>query len=160
MPGFVTGPPLEGTHQVELPDQYTVEEEVVFLDSEQGEETIWVLEVVDSKEDFEVFDRPNIAESLNLSPRSLPFALVSSNQETANVLEAIVLQHKNTSLLELLESHARGSTLEVAVHPRPPTPFPSCTSPAKPLEKKRKREEKGKETSEEGEVPPPKDLEP
>lgn len=86
-----------------------------------------MLEVVDSEEDFEVFDRPDIAESSNLSPRSLPFDLVSSNQETANVLEAIMLQRKNTRLLKLLESHAGGSMLKVVVHPRPPTPFPSRT---------------------------------
>lgn len=98
--------------------------------------------MVDSEEDFEVFDRPDIVESSNLSPRSLPFDLVSSNQETANVLEAIVLQRKNSRLLELLESHKRGSTLKVAVHPWPPTPFRSCTSPGEPSEKKRKKEKK------------------
>lgn len=116
--------------------------------------------MVDSKEDFEVFDQPDIAESSNLSPRSLPSALVSSNQETADVLEAMVLQRKNTNLLKLLESHTGGSTPEVAVHPRPLTPLPSLTSLVEPPETKRNRQKKGKKTSEEGKVPPPKDLEP
>lgn len=54
--GFITGPPPEGTHRVELLNQHTVEEEVISLDSEQEEETIQVLEVVDLEEDFKVFD--------------------------------------------------------------------------------------------------------
>ena len=116
--------------------------------------------MVDSEEDFEVFDRPDIAESSNLSPRSLPFDLVSSNQETANVLEAIVLQRKNTRLLKLLESHKRGSTLKVAVHPWPPNSFSFLHLPWWALRKEKEQREKGKETSEEDEVLPLKDLKP
>lgn len=72
----------------------------------------------------------------------------------------MVLQCKNTSLLELLESHAGGSTPKVAVHTWPTTPLPFYTSSAEPLEEKRKREKKGKEVFEKGEIPPPKDPEP
>lgn len=79
---------------------------MISSDSAQEEETIRVFKVVDSEEDFEVFDRPDLAKYLNLNPRLLPFAQVSSNQETADVPEAMILQRKNTSLLELLESHA------------------------------------------------------
>ena len=64
----------------------------------------------------------------------------------------MVLQRKNTSLLELLESQAGGSMPEVAIQPRPPTPLPTCTSFVEPPKKKRMREKKGKETSEEDEV--------
>ena len=71
VPGFITSPPPKGTHLVELLDQRTVEEEVISSDLEQGEETIRVLEVVDSEEDFEVFDRSNLAESPITSPRPL-----------------------------------------------------------------------------------------
>lgn len=119
-----------------------------------------MLEVVDLEEDFELFDRLDLVESSNITLRSLPSTQVSSNQEIANTLEAMVLQRKNTSLLKLLESHTGGSIPKVAVHPWPTTPLPSYISPAEPLEKKRKREKKGKEASEKGDIPPPKYLEP
>ena len=133
---------------------------MISSDAEQEEETIWVLEVVDLEEDFEVFNWQDLAESLSITPRSLSSTLVSSIQQIIVVPEAMVLQRKNTSLLELLESHARGSTLKVVVHPQSLTPIPSHTSPAEPLKKKRKRDKKGKEAFEEGEIPPPKDPKP
>lgn len=67
---------------------------------------------------------------------------------------------KNTSLLQLLESHARGFTPEVAIQTRPLTPLPTHNSLSKPADKKKKRDKKGKEVSEEGEVVPIKELEP
>lgn len=67
---------------------------------------------------------------------------------------------KNTSLLELLESHARGSTLEVAVQNRPPTPLFAITSPFEPVNKKRKGDTKDKEMLVKGEVVPIKELKP
>lgn len=72
----------------------------------------------------------------------------------------VLQRNKNTSLLELLESHARGSTPKVVVQPRLPTPLPTHTSLSEQPEKKRKREKNGKEIYEEGEVAPPKDIEP
>ena len=72
----------------------------------------------------------------------------------------MVHQRKNTSLLKQLESCAGGSTPEVAIQSQPPTPLPTRTSPTEPLKKKWKREKKGKEASEEGEVAPSKDLKP
>jgi len=118
--------------------------------------------MLDSKEeDFEVFDRPYLTESPCTISRSLPSAQISSNQELANIPEAMVLRRKkNTSLLELLESHIGRSIPEVAVQPQPLTPLPICTSPSDQLEKKRKKEKKGKEISEEGEIVPFKDPEP
>ena len=99
-------------------------------------------------------------ESPSATFTHLPFAQVSSSQEPSNVPKAMVLQcKKNTSLLELLESHTGGYTPEVAIQPRPPTPLPTHTSLFEQLEKKRKREKKGKEVSEKGEIAP-KDLEP
>lgn len=72
----------------------------------------------------------------------------------------MVLQcKKNTSLLELLESHAGGSTPEVVVQTQPLTPLPTHISPSEQPKKKIKREKKRKETSKEGEMAP-KDLEP
>jgi len=117
---------------------------VISFDSTQEEEVVRVFEVVDSEEeDFEVFDRLDPVDSPTTSPRHLPSAQISSNKETTNIPEAMVLQRKNTNLLELLESHAGWSMLEVSIPPRAPTPIPCCTTLAKPLEKKRKREKKG-----------------
>lgn len=59
----------------------------------------------------------------------------------------------------MLESHAGGSTPEVAIQPQPPTPLPTYTSPSEQLEKKGKREKKGNKPFEEGEITS-KDLEP
>lgn len=119
-----------------------------------------MLEVVDLEEDFDVFNRTNFVEFFSVNSRPLPSAQVSSIQETIDVLEAMDLQQKKTSLLELLESHAGGTTPKVVVNPRPPTPLPSRTSHTEPLEKKRKKDKKGKETSEEGKIQPTKDQEP
>ena len=103
MPGFLIGPPLEGTHQVELPNQRATEEEVISSDSTQEEEATRVFEVVDSEEeDFEIFDQPHPTKSLSNTSRPLPSAQINSNQEPADIPEAMVLQHK------LLESHAGG----------------------------------------------------
>ena len=90
---------------------------MISSDSVQEEEIVRVFEVVDLEKDFEVFDWPDLAESPNLNPRLLPSAQVSSNQEIANVPEAIVLQRKNTNLLKLLESNTGGSMPNVAVRP-------------------------------------------
>lgn len=73
----------------------------------------------------------------------------------------MVLQCKQkTILLELLESHAGGSTPEMAIQTRPSTPLLIHTTPFEPADKKRKRDKKGKEVSKEGEVIPSKEFEP
>ena len=135
---------------------------MISLDSTQEEEAVRVFEMVDSEEeDFEVFDQPYPTESPCTISRPLPSAQISSNQELADIPEAMVLlRKKNTSLLELLKSHVGRSIPEVVVQPQPPTPFPTCTSPSDQLEKKRKKEKKGKEISEKGEIVPSKDPEP
>ena len=83
---------------------------MISSDSTQEEEATRVFEVVDlEEEDFEIFDQPHPTESLSNTSRPLPSAQINSNQEPANIPEAMVLQHKkNTSLLKLLESHAEG----------------------------------------------------
>ena len=97
-----------------------------------------VIEVADLEEDFEVFDRPYPIEPL-------PSTQISSSQGPPDIPEAMVLHRKkNTSLLELLESHVGGSTPEVAIQPRPPTPLPTHSSSFEQLEKKRKRKKKRK----------------
>ena len=158
--GFIAGPPLEGTQHIDLTNQQTANEEVILPNSEK-EEFVRELEVVDLEEDFDVFSRPKFAESSSVSSRHLFSAQISSNQETTNIPEAMVLQRKNTSLLELLESHAGGTTLEVVVNPRLSTPLPSQISPTEPPKKKRKIYKKlRKEMSKEGEIHPIKDQDP
>ena len=120
-----------------------------------------VIEVVDSEEDFEVFDRSSPIESSHASFSDLPLAQVSSNQEPSDVPEVMVLQRKNnTSLLELLKSHAGRSTPEVAVQSCLSTPFSTHTSHFESTNKKRMRDKKGKDMSEVGEVVPSKEFEP
>ena len=59
VPGFLDPSPTpEGVQQVELPFQYTVEEEVTPSQPTIKEEEEEV-EVSDSKDDFEVFNQPN-----------------------------------------------------------------------------------------------------
>ena len=100
-------------------------------------------------------------ESLGANSRCQFTVHISSDQETTNIPKAMVLQRKNISLLALLESHTGGTTLEVAINPHPPTPFPSRVSLAEALEKKRKKDKKArKDMSEEGEIQPTKDQEP
>ena len=116
---------------------------------------------MDLEEDFDVFSRPKFMESLSVSSRHLLSAQISSNQETTNIPEAMVLQWKNTSLLELLKSHAGGTTPEVAVNPCLPIPLPSQISTAELPKKKRKIYKKlRKEMSKEGEIHPIKDQDP
>lgn len=63
-------------------------------------------------------------------------------------------------MLELLESHARGTVLEVATQTQPPSPLPAHASLFDQVDKKRKRDKKGKEVAEEGKSIPSKELEP
>lgn len=86
------------------------------------EETIKVLEVVDSSEnsdeDFGVFYQSFPTKSLLATFSSLPFTQASISQDPSSIPTAMVLQCKQrTSLFELLESHAGGATPEVAVQP-------------------------------------------
>lgn len=85
VPTFLTKPSPKGTHQIELLDQRAVVEEVVSSNSMQEEETVGLFEVVDSKEDFEVFDQPDLTESSGTTPRPLPFAQINSNQESTDI---------------------------------------------------------------------------
>ena len=121
VPGFLTGPPLEGTHQAVLLVQPIAEEGATSSGSAQEEEMVKIIKVTDSEEEFEVFDQLDLTESPSTTSRFLPSAQISADQETADIPKTMVLQRrKDTSLLKHLESHARGSTPEVAIRPRPP----------------------------------------
>ena len=91
MPGFLASPPPEGTQQVELLIQHVTKEEATSSQPSPEEKTTKIIEVVDSEEDFKVFDQPLPTKSPRATFSHLPFAQVSSNQKPSNVLEAMVL---------------------------------------------------------------------
>ena len=91
VPGFLASPLLEGTHQVELPTQCITEEKATSSHLAPKEETVRVIEVLNSEEDFEVFDQPFLTESPRATFSHLPSTQVSSSQEPSNILEAMVL---------------------------------------------------------------------
>ena len=115
---------------------------MISSDSTQEEEAVRVFEVVHSEEeDFEVYNQPNPVDSPTISLQHLPSTHISSNQETTNVPKAIVLQCKNTSLLELLESHAGRSMPKVFIPLRAHLLF--LVVPLLPnLQKRREREKR------------------
>ncbi|KAL0001256.1 hypothetical protein SO802_015037 [Lithocarpus litseifolius] len=160
VPGFLASTPPEGTQKVELPFQRTVEEEATPSQPTPNEKPK-VVELSDFEEDFKFFNQlqlpePPIVDFNHLSPTQ-----VSSVQKAPIILDAMVLQRKSKrSLLKLLESHAGGTVLKVAIQTKPPTPPPAQTSQPNPTDKKRKRDQKGKDVVEEGRGIPPKEPEP
>ena len=139
--GFLNPSPApKGVQLVEIPSQYTAEEEatpfqLTIKDEEQ------VVEVSDFEDDFEVFNQPQSPKVPAGDFSHLPPAQVSHLQEALIVLHAIVLQHKTrSSLLDLLESYAGGNVLETAIQTKSPTP-PSAQVPhPDPAYNKRKRD--------------------
>ena len=94
------GPTLEGVQQVELPFQYTAEEDVV-----PSRPTIKEEEEVVQVSDFEVFNQPQSPEVPTGGFSLLPPAQVIHFQETSTVPDTMVLQHKiRSSLRDILES--------------------------------------------------------
>lgn len=87
-----------------------------------------------------MFDQPEFVESSGTSLSHQSTVHISSNQESTNIPEVMVLNKRNPNLLALLESYAKGVTPEVAVNPHPPTSVQSLAFPIEPLEKKRKRD--------------------
>ena len=124
--GFlVTGLIPKGVQQVELPFQHITEEvatpsQPIIKEEEQA------VEVLDSEDEFEVFNQPQSLEPPTGDFSHFPPIQASSNQEATGIPDAKVLQHKaKTSLLELLEYHAGGNAPEVAIQTKPPTLPPS-----------------------------------
>ena len=108
-----------------MPTQHVTGEEATSSHPTLEEATFKVIVVTDFEEDFEVLNQSPPAKSPHASFSHLPPTQVSSNQETSDVPEAMVLQRKkNTSLLKLLESHTKVSTPEVAIQTNPSTPPP------------------------------------
>ena len=89
-----------------------------------------MVEVLDFKDDFEVFNRPRSIETSTDDFSHLSLAQVSQIQEDSSIPEAMGLQCKlKTSLLDLLESHARGNAPKKPVQPMPTTPPPPLSLP-------------------------------
>ena len=120
-----------------------------------------MVEVSNSEDDFEVFNQPQSLEALVGDFSHLLPTKVSHTQEALIVLDVMVLQRKTrSSLLDLLESHAGGNMPKKAIQTKPPTP-PNTQAPQHdPVDKKRKRDQKGKEVMEEGKGLPSKEVEP
>ena len=91
VPDFLGSPPLASTQPVELPIQRASGEEATSSHLAPEEELNKVIEVIDSEEDFEVFDQSSPIESHCVSLSYLPPIHVSSNQEPSDILEAMVL---------------------------------------------------------------------
>ena len=128
VPGFLlTEPPLEGTQDTQLPAPLVArllysQEPSIPSDSEEREPTSKPIHQEVTEKDFKVFyckDTPSTS-------------IARSSVEMG-------FEEKTPNLLTLLTAHAGGTSLAVAVTPRPPTPATAYIPPAKATDKKRKR---------------------
>ena len=95
---------LEGVQQVEPLPPYMAEDEATPSQPTIKEEEE-VVEVSDSKDKFEVFNKLQSPEAPTGDFSDLPLAQASHTQEALSIPNAMVLQHKTrTSLLDLLEA--------------------------------------------------------
>ena len=92
--------PLKGLTKLSWPTSVSTKRRWFLQTGKKKKKQSWVLEVVESEEDFEVFDRTDLVESSYITPRSLSSTQVNNNEETSNIPEAMVLKHKNTNLLD------------------------------------------------------------
>ena len=101
-----------------------------------------MVEVFDSNDDFEVFNRPQCPEVLTSDFSHLPSVEVSQTQGDPTVLEAMGIQRKpRPNLIEIMESQVGGKAPEAndqAKHPSFPTPYDPHQPD--PTDKKRKWE--------------------
>ena len=129
---LTTDPIFEGIPKVALPLQQITGVSISSRPTNTEQED--VVEVLDSKDDFEVF---NQALSLETSTSDL-------GQSFSLTLDEMGIQHKpRSSLLDLIESQPGKDAPGKAIQSEPPTP-PS-TLPFQPTDLKIKREPKGKE---------------
>ena len=106
-----------------------------------------MVEVTDSKDEFEVFNQDLSPETsvTNLSPQLSP-----------KIDEMGIQRKPKSNLLELIEKQPRRDELGKTARSKPPTP-PPALPPPQPADLKRKREQKGKQVIEAGQTltPPP-----
>ena len=89
--GFLSGLPPASAKPVELFVQRAPKEEATLSHPIPEQEVTKIIEVVDFKEDFDVFDHSSPIESPCASSVYLPFAQVSSIQESSDIPDAMVL---------------------------------------------------------------------
>ena len=128
---------------------------------EEKEKEIVDVSESDSKDLYEVFNRPS-------SPVTLTGVLGQSSpsqfdgfEGAALLLGEMGIQRKQKStLLDLLKSQPGRDAPNKAPHIRLPTPLPALPSQVNLTDRKRKREDKGKEVMEGGKNRPPRETEP
>ena len=139
MPGFLNpNRALEGVQQVEPLPPYTAKDEAT--PSQQTiKEKEEMVEVLDSEDNFEVFNQPQSPEGPTGDFDDLPPAQASHTQEALSIPNAMVLQRKmRTSLFDLLESHTGVNMPEKAIQAKLPTLPSTQVSQTNPTDKKRK----------------------
>lgn len=110
-----------------------------------------IVEVSDSEDKFEVFNRPESPKVPSGDFSNLPLAKVNHIQEEgSSIPKGMGIQCRaRTSLHDLLKSQARGNIPKKIAQPQSSTLPSTHTSQADPADKKRKRDPKGKEVVEE-----------
>ena len=121
VPGFLNKPPPSGTQDFQLPTPLAAKllyfhEQPLPFDDEREEPSREPTQKVQDK-DFEVFYQEDPKDSPTPAYRHLVVAQVSTSQEVADILKAMVLKEKMPNLLVLLTAHARGDALVVPIVP-------------------------------------------
>ena len=106
LPHLVSGP--QGVLKVEPILQYKAEDEATLsqpaVKGEEEEKEENVVEVLDFKDDFEVFNRPQSPEAPTGDFSHLPLAQVNQIQEDSSIPEAIGIQcEPRANLMEVME---------------------------------------------------------
>ena len=162
MPGFLN-PHLrpQGVLKVEPILQYkAMDEATPSQPAIKEEEEEKVVEILDSKDNFEVFNRLESLEASTDDFSHLPLAQVSQIQEDFFIPEAMGIQRKpRAGLLGVMESQSRCKALEKTTPVKLP-PFPPSLPPwPDPMDNKRKRDQRGPEAMEGGKGPFSKEAE-
>ena len=133
--------------------QPVVKEEKEEKEKEEEEELEGIVDLSDSQDEYEVFNRP-------LSPKSTSAGLDHQQEVGVITLDKMGIQRKSKrSLLDLIESQPRKDALGKSIQPKlppppPKSPFsppqPSFPSKPEPIDPKRKREQNGIEVLEAG----------
>ncbi|KAK9997119.1 hypothetical protein SO802_021805 [Lithocarpus litseifolius] len=150
VPSFlVIDPILEGVPKVDLPFLRTAKEAATPSQPAIKEEEE-VVDISESKDDFEVFNYLQSLEVPTEDPSHPLSAQASQIQEDFSILEEMVIQRKpRASLMEVMKSQIRSKVFEAAAQAKLSL-IPTPQDPQEELtDKKRKREQKGKDVVEE-----------
>lgn len=157
---LLSKPPLEGTQDAQLPAPlvakllYSLKPPIPSDDEAKDPFPKHAIQDI-TENDFEVFYRQEDPVNAPRSSRRHPQTTqVSTIQGATDIPEGMGYEEKTPNLMTLLNAHAEGNILEVAVVPHTPTPSATRTSSMEATEKKRKRAQgsKGIEGAKEGEV--------